>query len=184
MLTPLRIQCPVCHSRETEPAVVTSAWTYLACQRCQHVWKRKHSRHRASDELIPLRPGRCRSIGAARQCQLPHNLPVQNHLRQVDGLPSQRSGLGWLANVCPRAGHREIELWRVVKGSREFRCVAVYLPIGIDLRLMDAEDLHRTELLKDGPAVQERAEAWRHTLGAQGWACAAGCGAAQAASRS
>ena len=72
----------------------------------------------------------------------------------------------------------------MVKGSRELRCVAVYLEIGIDLRLMDAEDFHRTELLKDGPTVQGRAEAWRNTLRVQGWACAASCGAAEQASRS
>ena len=50
----------------------------------------------------------------------------------------------------------------MVKGSRQLRCVAVYLEIGIELRLMDAEDFHRTALLKDRPTVQERAEAWRN----------------------
>ena len=58
----------------------------------------------------------------------------------------------------------------MVKGSRQLRCVAVYLEIGIDLRLMDAEDFHRTELLKDGPTVQGRAEEWRGKLLHAGWA--------------
>ena len=34
---------------------------------------------------------------------------------------------------------RDIELWRVRKGARTLRCVAVYLSIGVDLRLMEAE---------------------------------------------
>jgi hypothetical protein len=29
---------------------------------------------------------------------------------------------------------REVELWRVAKGDRELRCLAVYMPTGIDMR--------------------------------------------------
>jgi hypothetical protein len=32
---------------------------------------------------------------------------------------------------------------------------------GIDLRLMEGEDFQRTQLLRDGPAAQQRAEEWR-----------------------
>ena len=64
----------------------------------------------------------------------------------------------------------EVELWRVRKDKRELRCVAIYLPTGIDLRLMDGEDFRRMELLRDGPAVEKRAEEWRNKLQEKGWA--------------
>ena len=35
---------------------------------------------------------------------------------------------------------RQAELWRVAKDGRELRCLAVYMPTGIDLRLMEGED--------------------------------------------
>jgi hypothetical protein len=55
--------------------------------------------------------------------------------------------------VYDRPGERELELWRVAKDSRELRCIVVYMPNGIDLRLMAGEDFRRTQLLKDAPAV-------------------------------
>jgi hypothetical protein len=70
-------------------------------------------------------------------------------------LPSTRSG--------------EIELWRVVKDGRELRCIALYLPTGIDLRLIEGEDFRRTQLLKDGPSVEAKAEEWRMKLREKGW---------------
>ena len=62
---------------------------------------------------------------------------------------------------------REVELWRVAKDGRELRCLAVYMTTGIDLRLMEGEDFRRTQLLKDGPAVEAKAEEWRGKLGAR-----------------
>lgn len=91
-------------------------------------------------------------------------------MREWDGL-AQRAALSVFSNVVyssPAA--REVELWRVTKDSRELRCLAVYMPTGIDLRLMEGEDFRRTELLKDGPAVEARAEEWRGKLGGKGWA--------------
>jgi hypothetical protein len=39
-----------------------------------------------------------------------------------------------LSNVVYRSpAVREVELWRVGKDSRELRCLAVYMPTGIDL---------------------------------------------------
>ena len=91
-------------------------------------------------------------------------------LREFDDLPSQRAILGSLAHILyPRPAQREIELWRVVKDLRELRCIALYLPTGIDLRLMEGEDFRRTQLLRDGPAVQELAEEWRGKLRGSGW---------------
>jgi hypothetical protein len=56
-----------------------------------------------------------------------------------------------------------------VKASRELRCIARYLPTGIDVRLMEGEDFRRTQLLKDGPSVEARAEEWRMKLREKGW---------------
>jgi hypothetical protein len=92
-------------------------------------------------------------------------------LREIDDPGWQRAILGSLAHVVyPRpAAQREIELWRVTKDSRELRCIALYLATGIDLRLMEGEDFRRTQLLRDGPAVQELADEWRLKLIERGW---------------
>jgi hypothetical protein len=101
---------------------------------------------------------------------------AQNHpakaakLRDFDDLPSQRAILGSLAHIVyPRRAQREIELWRVTD-SRELRCIALYLPTGIDLRLMEGEEFRRTRLLRDGPAVQQLAEEWKVKLREAGFA--------------
>ncbi len=71
-----------------------------------------------------------------------------------------------------RAGKssKEVELWRMRKGERGLRCVAVYLPTGVDLRLLEAGDLRRTELFQDGLSLQGRSRAWRAALIRSGWA--------------
>ena len=75
-----------------------------------------------------------------------------------------------LSNVVYRSpAVREVELWRVRKDSRELRCLAVYMPTGIDVLLMEGEDFRRTELLKDGPAVEARAADWHRKLREHGW---------------
>ena len=67
---------------------------------------------------------------------------------------TQRALLGWLADVTrQKPAAREVELWRVRKGERELRCVAVYLPTGIDLRLLERDGFRRTELVRDAPAL-------------------------------
>jgi hypothetical protein len=91
-------------------------------------------------------------------------------LRQIVDLPSQRAMLLSLSNVVYRGpAAREVELWRVRKDSRELRCLAVYMPTGIDLRLIEGEDFRRTQLLRDGPALEARAAEWRAKLLAAGW---------------
>jgi hypothetical protein len=42
----------------------------------------------------------------------------------------------------------QIEPWRARKGDRELRCIAVYLPNGIDVRLTEDADFQRTELAR------------------------------------
>lgn len=86
-------------------------------------------------------------------------------LRDIDDVRWQRAILGSLAHIVyPRPAQREIELWRVTKNSRELRWIAVYLPTGIDLRLMQGEEFRRTQLLRDGAAAQELAKEWRLKL--------------------
>ena len=48
-------------------------------------------------------------------------------------MTSRRSGPFWKLThiVYPRAVQREIELWRVVKDTRELRCITRYLPTGM-----------------------------------------------------
>jgi hypothetical protein len=52
------------------------------------------------------------------------------------------------AHRLTRAVQREIELWRVVKDTRELRCISRYLPTGIDLRPLEGEDFRRPQLLR------------------------------------
>ena len=63
--------------------------------------------------------------------------------------------LGWLDSITsqeePKTGH---DLWRVRKGARELVCVAVYLPIGIDMRLLEADGFRRTRLVRDAPEAE------------------------------
>jgi hypothetical protein len=79
---------------------------------------------------------------------------------------TQKALLGWLADVVAEHPNpsREVELWRMRKGDRELVCVTVYLPIGIDVRLLEGDGFRRTQLVKDAPAVEELAEKWRVAL--------------------
>ena len=71
---------------------------------------------------------------------------------------TQMALLTWLESCLEEqpTPQRENELWRVTKDGRELRCVAVYLATGIDLRLLEGDDFRRTQLLRDGPAVEGR----------------------------
>jgi hypothetical protein len=72
-------------------------------------------------------------------------------------LPSQRAMLLSLSNVVYSSpAQREVELWRVAKDGRELRCIAVYMPTGIDLRLMEGEDFRRPHRLTDPLRRQKR----------------------------
>jgi hypothetical protein len=84
---------------------------------------------------------------------------------------TQTALLDWLNDVFGQHATRtrEVDLWRAHKDERELRCVAVYLPTGIDLRLLEGEDFQRTQLIKDAPAVEVRADEWRKALVKRGW---------------
>jgi hypothetical protein len=81
-----------------------------------------------------------------------------------------RAILGWLAEATgQKPAAREVALWRVRKGERELRCVAVYLSTGIDLRLMEGDDFRRTTLCSDTPTLTAGADDWLRKLAQRGW---------------
>ena len=53
--------------------------------------------------------------------------------------------------------------------GRELRCVARYLPSGIDLRLMQGQEFRRTELHGDADAATAKATEWKAALLERGW---------------
>jgi hypothetical protein len=58
--------------------------------------------------------------------------------------------LTWLDAVTrTRPRHRGTEVWRMRKDGRECRCVAVYLPTGIDVRRFEGDEMRRTLLVTD-----------------------------------
>jgi hypothetical protein len=80
--------------------------------------------------------------------------------------------LKWLSDVTDEHPNptNEIELWRVQKGERELRCVAIYLSTGIDIRVFEGEDFRRTQLVRDAPEVAAFSDKWRMALVEHGWA--------------
>jgi hypothetical protein len=71
---------------------------------------------------------------------------------------AQEGMLNWLETVTKeKPAVTEVELWTVTKGTRTLRCIAPYLPIGIDLRLMQGPDFHRTEVHRNADAANARA---------------------------
>ena len=78
--------------------------------------------------------------------------------------------LKWLSDVTQeRPATDRVELWRVRKAERELTCVAVYLPTGIDMRLMEGADFRRTQLVRDSREVDSLSEKWRSALVAREW---------------
>jgi hypothetical protein len=71
---------------------------------------------------------------------------------------TQAAVLGWLHDVTTQKPvTKEVELFRMRKSERQLRMVVVYLPTGVDLRLLEGDDFRRTELCGDGPSVRARA---------------------------
>src|SRR5687767_13988120 len=48
-----------------------------------------------------------------------------------------------------RPGAKHVELWTLRTSERELVCVAVYLPLGVDLRVLEGGYMRRTQLVKD-----------------------------------
>jgi hypothetical protein len=55
------------------------------------------------------------------------------------------------------------------KNDRELTCVAVYTIAGLDLRLLEGEEMLRTQLCDNGPMLQGTARGWQKALRAAGW---------------
>ena len=84
---------------------------------------------------------------------------------------AQMAMLKWLGDVTQEHPNptNQVELWRVRKGERELRCLAVYLSSGIDLRLFEGADFRRTQLVHDSPEVTALSDKWRTALVECGW---------------
>lgn len=63
------------------------------------------------------------------------------------------------------------ELWRMRRGKREVRCVAVLTSAGVDLRLLEGQEMVRTQLFREAAMLTARAEQWRDALRSVGWTC-------------
>ena len=86
--------------------------------------------------------------------------------------PAAQIGLlGWLEDAVREHPNpiSEVELWRVRKGDRELHCLAVYLPSGIDVRLMEGDNFRRTQLVRDAPATEIVSKEWNAKLMGAGW---------------
>jgi hypothetical protein len=75
--------------------------------------------------------------------------------------------LASMEEQTPRAA--PCALWHVRKHERRLTCLAVYLPTGIDLRLLEGEDFRRTQLCRDAPEAHALADSWRTALIDVGW---------------
>jgi hypothetical protein len=84
---------------------------------------------------------------------------------------AQIAMLKWLSDVTQEHPNptNEIEQWRVRKNDRELHCLTVYVPIGIDVRLMEGEGFRRTHLCKDAPEAHALSDKWRAALVSVGW---------------
>jgi hypothetical protein len=78
--------------------------------------------------------------------------------------------LAWLAEATgQRPAVRADALWQVRKGMRELQCVAIHLPTGIDLRLIEGDDFRRTAWCPDRPSLLAGADDWLRKLIERGW---------------
>jgi hypothetical protein len=84
---------------------------------------------------------------------------------------TQEAAISWLAKVTAQVPPaREVELWRLMKGKRELRCLVRYVPAGLDLRLIQGDEFRRTELHRDAEAANAKATEWKAALTERGWA--------------
>jgi hypothetical protein len=66
--------------------------------------------------------------------------------------------------------HRStVYLGLVRKGERELRCVALYLPTGIDVRLFEGADFRRTPFVRDAIESTAISDGWKRKLLEREW---------------
>ena len=112
---------------------------------------------------IPLRfVALCDVVGAEHEERA-------NWMRQWS--PAAQEGtLKWLESATKeKPSVTELELWTVKKDARTLRCLARYLPSGIDLRLLEGDDFRRTELHRDADLAEIRSMGWKQALEERGW---------------
>ena len=61
------------------------------------------------------------------------------------------------------------ELWRMLKGDRELRCLVQYLSSGIDVRLFEADAMRRSQLCQDAREADAVSKEWQNALHKRGW---------------
>jgi hypothetical protein len=61
-----------------------------------------------------------------------------------------------------------VSLWTLNKERRELVCLAVYLPIGVDVRLMEGMDFRRTRLVRDAIECTAVSDDWKTEVGRAG----------------
>lgn len=64
---------------------------------------------------------------------------------------------------------REVMLWSASRSSDTLECVAVYLPQGIDLRVLTNGQTLRTLLLTENNLAGHQSASWRLEFSALGW---------------
>lgn len=61
------------------------------------------------------------------------------------------------------------EVWTLVKGRREARCVLQGHPVGIEARVIVDGNIQRTEAFKDSKTMINTTSEWRSAFEAKGW---------------
>jgi len=83
---------------------------------------------------------------------------------------AQRALVRHLAKAeVERPGPSQVALWAAQKAQRRRGCFAVYLASGVDVRLMEEDQIIRTELAPDGPSALQVAGRWRVAAIRRGW---------------
>jgi len=133
-----------------------------------HAWLRPYFAALAQDRTFALRAPSTQFSALCDAVRDDH--PMKAALMH-EWSPTAHGVSGAVAGVLCRTGsaHLEIELWKVVKTGGEIRCVARYLPAGIDLRLMQGNDFRRTELHREAHTVTAKAAEWKAALRERGW---------------
>jgi hypothetical protein len=85
---------------------------------------------------------------------------------------AQHALLKWLADCVSQqteTSRRDEVVWTVEKGHRRLTCLVVYLPSGVDLRLIEGDEFRQTELFYDAPHLNAKASEWCTALKERGW---------------
>lgn len=73
------------------------------------------------------------------------------------------------AETDARPLRRTTTLWRATKGSRTVECTAVYMPTGIDLRVIEDRTPWQTLLFRRSHGAEAQAGRWQQEMAVRGW---------------